>query len=293
MVKNSFLDGSPWTIKTAEANQAGDNGWDEHRVSPPSWNYTDIIEGMQRNASGYEQLNISACFDLYNDYWAPQGNAIVLVKNETVQTPPDDSLLMYVSIIPRDDDWGKNMWALGNGTGNFTAKEPPLPVTKWYLGPPKYEVSRCLVQPPQTLKSRCRLQYSPPIMFTICMMNLIKASVMLCIWLLRRWEDRDKDKGKHVLYTLGDAIASFMCVKDVTTEDMCLATKYDFRTKRTWYMRRKTPAIVPLQPVSDDQNNPPQPSRNPKKHPPREFKEEPKRWRSAASLRRWIVFLCT
>jgi hypothetical protein len=163
VVKGSFLKNNSWSLETAESNRIGDNGWDEARVNPSDFNFEQIIESMQQDAHAYEELNISACFDLYDDYFNPQGNAIVQVKNESLKSPPDDSLLMYVSIVPRSDDWSKNMWALGNGTGEFAALPPPKPVTKWFLGPPHYEVSHCLVQPPGGLGANCRCEYSPPV----------------------------------------------------------------------------------------------------------------------------------
>lgn len=282
-MKDSFLSNSSWSLATAEANRAGDYGWDESRVNPPNLDYETVIRGIQQAAPTYTEMNISACFDLYDDYWKPQGNLIILVKNETLQSPPNDSLLMYVSIVPRSDDWSKNMWALGNGTGNFVALSPPKPVTRWFLGPKHYEVSSCLVQPPEGLSAKCRFEYSPPIMFTICIMNMIKAVIMLSIWVLGRWQDsKRRDKAKDVLYTLGDAIASFMREPCKQTAHMGLATKYEFLTTRTLKNRfvRQPPSIL-----KNSENDPaPEPEAQ-------AFKLHAKQWRSAASIRRWIILL--
>ncbi|KAI8258337.1 hypothetical protein K4K53_004736 [Colletotrichum sp. SAR 10_77] len=240
---------------------------------------SDIIRGMQQNASSYQEMNVSDCFALYDDYWQPQGNVLVLVKNQSVQTPPDNSLLMYVSIVPRSDDWGKNMWALGNGTGRFIAQSPPKPVTVWYLGPKHYEVARCPVQPPNELHTKCRFEYSPPIMFTICIMNFIKTFIMICIWYLRKWQDQKQHrKAKEVLYTLGDAIASFMRDPCEQTKDLGLSTKGDFLTTRKWKDRlvKQTPVIL----------------KETTNREAKEFSTTAKQWRSAASLKRWVILLC-
>ncbi|KAK1978279.1 hypothetical protein LZ30DRAFT_218972 [Colletotrichum cereale] len=281
VVKDSFLNGSSWDLETAELNRAGDWGWNDTRVNPLNLDYQKVIQDMQNAASTYERLNISACFDLYDDYWKPQGDAIILVRNESVQSTPDDSLLMYVSIVPRLDDWAKNMWALGNGSGGFLATSPPKPVTKWFLGPNRYEVTQCLVQPASSLTAKCRFEYSPPIMITIVLMNLIKVLIMLSIWIARRRQRQRKqqDKAQEVLSTLGDAIASFMREPCKQTVGMGLATKYDFLTRNDWTMRR-LPSII--QKSSDGSQIPPV---------PRAFKTEAKQWRSAASLRRWAVLL--
>ncbi|KAI0147984.1 hypothetical protein F4776DRAFT_673287 [Hypoxylon sp. NC0597] len=276
VVKDSFVNGSSWSLTTAENNRRGDFGWDEYRVNPPNRNYTEIIQDMQQNvmSAGWVDMNISACFALYNDYFAPQGNGVVFVKNDTVTE--NDSLLMYVSIIPRSDDWAKNMWAAMNGSESFVARAPDLPVTKWFLGPKRYEVSHCRVQDPDTIRNQCRFEYSPPIMLTICVLNFIKASVMLCIWAIRKWQDAERtDADKAVLYTLGDAIASFMRRPDATTADMGLATKEDFIRRRPWKNH-----LIKL-PLTLNRE-------------PRDWKEQRNFWFKAASIRRWFVllFLC-
>ncbi|KAI1775604.1 hypothetical protein F4818DRAFT_457822 [Hypoxylon cercidicola] len=274
LVKNSFINGSSWNLATAEANRRGDNGWDEKRVNPKHRNYTEIITNMQEDVmdTGWEKMNISDCFALYNDYFAPQGNGVIFVTNDTGSE--DDSLLMYVSIVPRSDDWAKNMWALVNGTGPyFAARSPDLPVTKWFLGPKGYEVSHCRVQSPETIANKCRFQYSPPIMITVCVLNFIKASVMLCIWFTRKWQGAERsDADAAVIYTLGDAIASFMRKPDPTTMDMGLSTKDDFI--------RRHPGRSSLEKFPPILNR-----------KPREWKEMPKFWFAAASIRLWFVLL--
>ncbi|KAI1464903.1 uncharacterized protein F4812DRAFT_466789 [Daldinia caldariorum] len=273
VVKNSFANGSRWDLTTAEINRAGDFGWEEKRVNPNNRNYTEIIHTMQRDMSSdkWERMNISSCYALYNDYFAAQGNAVIFVKNDT--GPDDDSLLMYVSIVPRSDNWAKNMWAAGNGTKSFVAKEPEFPVTRWFLGPRRYEVSYCRVQSPSTIANKCHFQYSPPIMYTICGFNFIKILVMLCIWAIRKWQQKKRDDAEGmVLYTLGDAIASFIRNPDPTTVDMCLATKDDFIRRRPWKNR------LVKQPLTLNREA-------------REWKKRRKFWFSAARKRQWFTLL--
>ncbi len=275
VVKDSFLNGSSWNLTAAEVRRSGDPGWDDFRVNPKFLNYTDVIQTMQRDSINgvYQEKNLSACFEVYDDYWAAQGNVVIFVKNQSVQTPKDDSVLIYTSIIPRNDDWAKQLWALGNGTQQFVANSPPHPISKWFLGPPRYEVDHCLVQTPVTVTTRCRFEYSPQIMVTVCLLNFTKAFVMLCIWLMRKWQSKEyRNPQKEVLYTLGDAIASFMREPDPTTANMSLATKYDFQSKRT--LKNRLVKQVP----------------NPSQEP-REWKYVSKSWMSAASLRRWLTLL--
>ena len=275
VVKDSFVDGAAFNLVTAEINRGDDVGWNEHRVNPVG-DYAQIISDMRSDARSMPYMNktVSECFDLYDDYFAPQGNVLVFVKNESVQSPSTDSLLMYVGVKPRYDGWGKNLWALGNGTGEWEVVSPPKPVTKWFLGPPRYEVKDCLVQPPALHTTQCRFEYSPWIMWVVCFLNFVKVVVMLSIWLLRRWQSQVQQSAqKEAIYTLGDAISSFMREPDETTKDMCLATKRDFVTRRKWKNR-----LMKEPPPSLKQ---------------RKFGAKVKRWMSTASLRRWALLITT
>lgn len=179
VVKDSFLSDTTWSIATAMNRSQGDPGWDISVANPPL-NYTDVILGMQRDALNedeYTYMNVSACFDFYDDYFTPQGNVLIFVKNESIQHAPTDSLLLFVGIVPRSDDWAKNMWALENGTVGWVLKSPSRTVNTWYLGKPHYEVDHCLVQKPALSQRICRFEYSSYIIWAICSVNLIKAIV--------------------------------------------------------------------------------------------------------------------
>ncbi len=270
VVTDSFLDSnSTWSLQAADINRGTDPSWNDWRVDPPSINSTRDIQLMHNEALTlpYQNLSVTDCFALYDGYFEPQGNVLIFVTNDTSKV--NNSLLLYVSIIPRSDDWGKNMWALSNGTGSWVALSPSTPVTTWFLGPPRYEVKYCLAQPPPDAGKICRFEYCPLIMFIVCSLNFIKVAIMLCIWVLRRWQEEERQiSQKQVLYTLGDAIASFMRIPDQTTEKMCLAGRDDFLSHRT---RKKPPVSQPPE--------------------PREWKDDPRRWLAAASWKRWVILL--
>ncbi|KAF2971938.1 hypothetical protein GQX73_g1523 [Xylaria multiplex] len=293
VVKDSFLNGASWDLSTAERNRRGDPGWDDYRINPKQ-NYQRIIADIQGNITNslYDAKNTSACYALYDDYWAVQGNAVILVKNETVQQNKNDSLLLYVSVTPRWDDWAKNMWAASNGTGRFVAFSPPPPITTWFLGPPRYEVSRCLVQvlPPEATMNRCRLLYSAHILYTVVVFNLIKVLTMLSIWGSRKIDERRRKaiKGEGdarptesitapreaVLATLGDAVASFMREADKTTKNMCLVTKHDIVKSL-----EKRPS-----------NRKGKKDLNPESHP-RRWKVDNIRWMSVVTRKQWFYLI--
>lgn len=229
----------------------------------------------------YDRLNVSACFDYYSHYFTPQGNGFIFVKNESVQDPPTDSLLLYVSVVPRNDDWGKNLWAMKNGTlhhATILTSSPSL-VTKWFVGKPHYEVDHCLVQRLPWSERRCQLEYSPWILWTCCISNLIKVLVMASIWIAARTAVAKKGECPSVsgqdqpLCTLGDAIGSFMREPDPATKGMSTATMHDFNVPMFAQLFRLPRKSVP----------------GPRR--PRPWYPKRKQWRNAISLERWLVFL--
>ncbi|KAI0161870.1 hypothetical protein GGR52DRAFT_582373 [Hypoxylon sp. FL1284] len=268
VVKDEFVSGASWNLSVAERNRQGDWSWNDTRVNTRA-DYHNIIANIQRDTMFglYKTKNVSECFDAYDDYWLPQSNGAIFVKNASA-SPEDGSLLLYVDVVPRWDDWAKNMWAASNGTGRFVAKSPKKPVVNWHLGPPRYEVSHCLLQPPDTTTSRCRFQYSSYILYTVCVFNFLTALTICCVWVIRRREKGAVDEQalkNAVISTLGDAIASFMRNPDLATENACLATKNDFNAldESQW----KTI------------------------YQPRPWRRTPKRWKSAVSRKQWLSLL--
>ncbi|KAI1757385.1 hypothetical protein F4782DRAFT_478338 [Xylaria castorea] len=295
VVKDSFTIGAGWNISTAERNRRGDHGWDNsltvHPHVPQGQSYQSIIEGMQKDVMNglYEPKNISDCYALYEDYWATrQGNVVVVAKN---QTGDNDSLLLYTFVVPRYDNYAKNLWAASNGTGQSVSfSQSPPPITTIFLGPPQYEASYCLVQYAAASVDRCRLQYSAHILTAVCTLNFIKLLAMVFVYTSRKKADRRRkvkseewgatvDVERHILVrreavlsTLGDAISSFIQDPDESTKNMCLATKYDFLRKRTFLSRW----------------------RKEKSHSsthPREWNMSRKRWLSAATWTQWASLI--
>lgn len=287
VVTDSFLHGASFSIEAAQAREGDDWRWtDDDRINPPD-NYTRVIEDMRAaalNASApYVRHNVSACFDYYDEYFAPQGNGLIFVKNASVdQNSPDDSVLLWVSVVPRDDDWSKDLWALENDFSMAIGllEQPSAPVTRWFLGQGYYEVDYCLLQQMPTSEKKCQLQYSPWILAIVCAFNLIKMSIIFSVWIDNRRTRMAKRslaasgststvtaEKDEPLDTLGDAIQSFMRFPDPTTKNMCLATWRDFQNP-LWGPRRTYPDGIT-----------------------REWKgPEKKRWRHATSLRQWTLF---
>ncbi|KAI0144643.1 hypothetical protein GGR57DRAFT_481571 [Xylariaceae sp. FL1272] len=282
VVKDSFLTGASWNLSTAQRNGEGNIGWDEWKVTAPDEDYETIISDMQEDVmkGRYERKNLSDCYALYDDYWnLQQGNVVVLIKNETLRTGDDDTLLLYTFVAPRYDNYAKNLWAATNGTNETVAFSPDPPVTKVYLGPPYFEASHCFVQPARPSTDKCRLEYSTHILYTVVVLNFIKLIAILSVWTSRRIAGRrlkarteERGAGENargpiaarkevVLSTLGDAIESFMRDPDEATRGMCLLDKYDAVKKLDGEIR------------------------------PRQWKLSPKRWFSSVTWKQWFSLI--
>ena len=247
VVNKAFLSGGKRTLTAAGQTDPG-LSWFVNNSPAYGWRIPimtaeETIQATQVNGTTglYTMTNISQCFQTYNDCWAAPGNVIVVVSNQSVQGQVDDTLLIYVSIVPNLDDWAENQWATANGTKASTKTRPQqpktFPIDTCYFGPGYHDASYCLVQPPATTAERCRLEHAPVIMVVICIINTVKPCVRFSVWYARlrgahRIRIADQKKEDAILYTLGDAIASFMREPDKSTIGMCLATRHDLRRKR-------------------------------------------------------------
>jgi hypothetical protein len=291
-----FLTGGEWNITAAEDRGsppltiAGATSWVADNRPGYAWSAGWTIPGItpenamqeiQQNASKsglYLKMNVSDCYAGYADYWSELGNVVIVTKNESVKAQVNDSLLIFASVIPRYDNWAKNSWAQQTTPtiagvieeGPFQGPHDGVTVDSWYLGPENYDVDYCLVQPAATSDERCRFEYSPEIMIAVCVINLVKTLVIFATWFLYvyQWKKQTAPQ-QEVLYTLGDAISSFMKNEDPTTQNMCLATKDDFVIKRTWKGH-----LVREQPSLSEESR------------PWEYRET--YWWRAASVQRWF-----
>lgn len=321
VVKDSFLNGTSFSVQNAHERAVGDWTFTEitvvPRINPPNNNYTEVIEGMRESALRSDppwlRYNVSACFDHYDDYFAPQANGLIFVKNESIQYPEDDSLLLYVSVIPRSDDWAKNLCkpfctalprvlfspgrigpqdnsnstsgALENGTYPTKGLAQSLegPVTRWFLGQAQYEVDYCLLQQAPWSEKKCQLEYSPWILWIVCFFNLTKMTVIFIIWRSNRQTRLkkmtqpapDAPSVDEPLDTLGDAIASFMRSPDTKTKGFSFASSRDFR--KPWRLFWRGGGSEPSPVVRE----------------PSPWKAQEKRWMHAADVQRWVLFLLT
>ncbi|KAL8991876.1 MAG: hypothetical protein Q9169_007572 [Polycauliona sp. 2 TL-2023] len=117
-------------------------------------------------------------------------------------------------LLPRAKDWAiRSKYSSHN---IWSPRTPP-----WYEPDPGDPVDYCLSR---RVEEHCRLQFSFALLIVVVICNFIKAACM--ITMVYRRDTRP-------LITLGDAIASFLSDPDTTTQGNCVASKKDFRERKS------------------------------------------------------------
>ncbi|KAJ5553974.1 hypothetical protein N7513_003933 [Penicillium frequentans] len=157
----------------------------------------------------------------------------------------------YDWICPSSAEYNCNSKAL-------SAVRTDISQNAWTVGSPggreRFNVQYCMAM---KKAQHCKLQYSFPLTMVVIVFNLIKASVLLYMWL---------GIPEAPILTIGDAIASFLRRSDSYTRNGCLLSGAEVR-----HMDRATSATLKKKPL----------------RAPKIFDDKRRRWGSAASGRRW------
>ena len=198
----------------------------------------------QLNKSGdLHKFDNLACINTYAKQFQTQGSVLLVVENS--------SSIIYGSVgdYVSEDGWvcNDNDLACEISPRTDTLRSNPA---DWSPGVAQRTVSYCLSEP---LPEKCKVQSTLHLTVVVTALSLLKAIIMFFVSLGVK---------ESPLMTIGDAMASFLCRSDPSTENMCLVSKQDIK---------KAKAIWPREPKT--------------------FESKRRRLFSAASKTRWI--LCT
>lgn len=245
---------------------------------------------LLQNTKSLFYLNATQCIERYISPNPGQMDVLIVAANVTMR---DRASLVdgnsSSSLLYEDDsfDGGTNwIWAQswlcsayaqpGSRpaswcTAEYLAKEVDWIVT-WYswigIGVVDkslwVKVDHCVSAGVESLDNHCALRYSALILLTVCILNTAKCvAIYYTAFLHYRSDTSPREKAS--LVTIGDAVASFLAEKDLTTERLPFASREEF-TKEKW----------PTQ-------------RSPRLHPGPSLCAIP--WFRAASWIRWLVTL--
>ena len=209
-----------------------------------------------RNASGWQKLDNSACIKSYaQPFVSARGDVLAISSDLNASVP---LLGVPESVTPGEPIFWSGVaytWIcsgdsrLYNPEGDCKTSDLLNQPDDWKLGDLEthiHTVQSCVSKP---IEERCQVQFSIVIMAIVIVCNFLKA---LCMF-LALWRQKSQP-----LVTLGDAVEAFLRKPDPSTEDMCLAGKDMFKTKK-W----NKDAI--------------------------KWKEARHRWFSGASVKRWLI----
>ena len=98
----------------------------------------------------------------------------------------------------------------------------------------------------RVMEQRCRVGFSLDIAIVVLVFNFVKIGCFVWTYLLFRHQTNDGVK--QVLFTAGDAIASYLREEDPETKGICLAEKSDFENG-LWDQRWVVPKAMNWRPV--------------------------------------------
>ena len=218
---------------------------------------------MLQNTASLSHLNQTQCIERYISSTPGQKDVLVVASNVTMQdhaslldVNTNSSLLYELADVNNGPSW---IWAqswlcsafaqpgarsASWCTANFLlAKKVDWTVTAYtWLGNGSVdnslwiEVDYCLSAGVESLDSFCALRYSPGILLMVCILNLGKCAAIYYTAYLH-YRSNTSLTENAALVTVGDAAASFLAEKDLTTSHLSFASREEFSGKR-WPTQR-------------------------------------------------------
>jgi hypothetical protein len=195
------------------------------RYDPPSGRTLGTIVTMvleKARNGGLERLTVSECIDQYAVNFQTDRRNLILVTNDTNQLHSAYVYDYYSSAIHLSElhcPLNPFAWICGND-GNACLDETDTVCPEEYKGinrddwrPFKRKIEYCLSE---KMDGLCKVQFSSSIAWMVITFNASKVAILLGILLF---------VGENPLTTMGDAMASFVSVRDETTAGLCLMSR--------------------------------------------------------------------
>ena len=251
------------SLNTTTGRKYGDIGYQTN--SSKIQLLSNMLEGLNPSAQGYEDLTPLECAKVYNtDFVSDHRNLFLIAKYSSNTTHPDTILAMHISNLRRSSP---SNWICSDDFDPQSSDccDPSEPATNLTNGLPwwvklktvgEVEIAGCKSE---MTNEKCKVQFSLDIMIVVICCNLVKA----CGMIIAVFRSREP-----TLVTLGDAVDSFLRVPDPTTLGVCFADRQFI--KQEWRHGWKTG--------------------------PRQWKQKGvQRWWTSVSKKRWITcnFFCS
>lgn len=228
LVNDDFLDGKPFRMSQVDVGDAVmlDRAHLDH--------IQEFFATNQHNSSLVQNLTNADCMRRYGvEFVSGRSNVLLVIvkrpnqsvaysfhdaleEDASLAQPPTANELTYSWICP-------SLW-YSSQDAHCDVSNEVRDSEDWIVD--GWKVRYCLSQ---VERPRCKLQFSLWMLFSVMVMNAIKAGCMF--WSL--WRHRDPG-----LVTFGDAVSSFLARPDERSKGQCLMSKFNFnRVPPRWSSR--------------------------------------------------------
>lgn len=269
----TFLTGGEWPANTTTGNTTAEPGSSVYQGATQGYysmpddgsfaSVSIIHNDYHENPRLYENHTTYDCLKAYRTPFAWRPSQLIMVSSNTSSSQQlNSSTLLAWGIIKQQNYAGQPLCVssldMKKKCSSLDALNPQNIGEFTYLDD-DLVIDYCLFKATdviKTLVNTCQLQSSPQILIVVACFNAIKCACIL--WIILR-------KNGPTMCILGDAIASFLDIPDIYTENMGITSMRNIKhSGKTWSM-------------SQGRRVPWQPSRVP--------------WREAASARRRIFVI--
>jgi hypothetical protein len=189
-VTPDFLRGANWTVPTANQNQIA------------------LLQGLQRNASTYQRLEVEDCIRAYGvGFISDRRHLLLVTHNRTVDNSVIGTLNWTYNGLGTAWECGTNVTSAMNLVTEASCTTEAALQRLPLLAGGSHVVDFCLSQ---TVSDQCRLEFSIPVILIVIVCNIV-ILVGILMTLVKR---------QITLVTIGDALASFLEEPDATTPGM-------------------------------------------------------------------------
>ena len=193
--------------------------------------YDEAYRLRNMKAKSLERLDNLACINAYSNQFQTKGNVLLVIDNSTSSKDILDSQEWNEPCgFPYSNRWVCDCYGYNRDRPcELDPKLKDLQSHPEWWAPFRSHVSYCLSE---IAPQECKIQSSIHLAIVVIILNFIKAAVMYIL---------ATNTGEMPFLTVGDAVASYIDQPDMTTRDMCFATRSKLRKQKGFWVKRSKP----------------------------------------------------
>lgn len=193
--------------------------------------YDEAYRLRNMKANSLERLDNLACINAYSNQFQTKGNVLLVIDNSTSSKHILDSQAWNAPCgTPYSDRWVCDCYGYNHDRPcELDPKLKDLQSDPQRWAPFRSHVSYCLSE---IVPQECKIQSSLHLAIVVIILNFVKAAVMYIL---------ATNTTEAPFLTVGDAVASYIDQPDMSTRDMCFATRSKLRKQKGFWVKGSTP----------------------------------------------------